>query len=235
MRYLYSFLLVFGAIIQLGAACVTKSCVVVKRANVINRNDIVQTQDFIIQQKIVDYGQFVNPVLVPASSLGLQYYYKVNADTQIDEEALAEKVATKVVTKLSDLFNNQPQPLPIPPKPEPNAPSIPIPEPIPTPQPIPLLPPVGPVEVDGYPTASSSQVWGIVEAKCVTCHTGGGTGAAHLDLGKVSFDKLTKLQRWDIFDRTDGSHLEKSKIMPKNGPPLNDADIKIIRQWAREL
>lgn len=179
-----------------------------------------KVQQVVVKQKVVDlnFPVGVNTILVPASSLGAQYYYSIG-NSQISAEA-ADVIATKLFNKLypNGVVPPNPCPDPVnPPKPEP--------KPDPSPQPVPS-------DLDGKVTA-------IFLKNCASCHSGDGAkgGLKLLDAGQLASlgddPNVTEIIKWRIFDRTDGSGLSKDSIMPKGGKPLSDDDVMTLRQWAR--
>lgn len=176
-------------------------------------------QKIIIQDKFVDLrvSDLYRVYGVPVTDLGYDYYYKVISDAERDR--LAEVIAQKVFEKLVELGGedgNVPVGPVVPSSPgNPTTPAVP-----------------NPANPDDLITARITQLFKV---NCSTCHTGEkAKGGFSMFTEDGTLADLTTEQKWNIFDRIDGSNLDRELIMPKNGKPLEQADVDLVREWIRK-
>lgn len=166
-------------------------------------------QQYVVKQKVVqfDHPLGVSVIGLPVANLGLRYYYSIR--TELSEKEL-NRLKDKVIESLeSDVPADETS----------TETEVPTPE---------LR------EVD------STEVEAILLTKCGSCHkadsdSGFQIVALNEDGESILNPELTKLDWWNIFDRVDGSHLPKDKIMPKNGDPLSQEYVNVIRNYVRSL
>ena len=179
------------------------------------RQDVV-----IIEQRVVESGYFPNIVLVPSAQLGVPYYYQVNVDSlrgRLDPaliEAIADRTSDKVLEKLLaalEIPAGEPDPNVEDPNWDPENPEG---------NPAPDVPAIAPDDLELGITA-------LLSNKCGACHANGNMqgGLSLIENGTLTV--TDRASRWDIFD------VVQTGKMPKNGEPLSDAEVELIRQWAR--
>lgn len=217
MKILLSLALVFG-LVSVSAATPLQIAVDSSGNKVVVSNNQIQT--YVVREKVVDfaYPYGLSSVAVPVTSLGLEYYYRVITEEELNRQA--QVIAAEVVRQLEEAYPNGLVPSPTPPvEDEPDEPK----------------PDVG--WADGYtPTELDTQVYALIKTKCAGCHTGPTPdGGLVLITENGKFPKFDGDTRAHIWDRVDGSNLPIEKIMPKNGAPLGDDEVNLVRKWWREL
>ena len=172
----------------------------------------------VIQDKIIQFDNFNNVFAVPVTNFGLDYYYRVIIEPE--RQRVADRVADTVVERLLQRIRAEQaaQPAPAP---------IPVPVAPPIVRPAPVVPPVEDSEL-------LDKVFTILDTNCSTCHTEGDEKKIVIfdDIGDLA--QLTADQKWKIWDSVDGGGLPRDKVMPKNGEPLSDEDVAILREWVRQ-
>lgn len=174
----------------------------------------------VIQDKIVQFDHFNNVFAVPVTNLGLDYYYRVI--TEPERQRVADRIADSVLQRLAEQLRDADDRRPTPgPEPRPE----PVPGPVDRPDPTPAPP---------SDDELTDRVFDILETNCAACHTQGDEKKIAIfdDIGDLL--DLTADQKWKIWDRVDGSNLPRDKVMPKNGEPLSDEDVAILREWVRQ-
>ncbi len=188
-----------------------------------------QNQKVLIKQRVVEFD--------PRYYLGLNGYYTIGseiAERRHTEqlEALQEehRLLKQQIQTLIDTINRQPNP---------QVPQNPAPVPVPVePEPqVPANPP--PVDNGTYvPTSLDKAVYGIFKAKCASCHNEN-KKSGNIQLVNTQNGALLNqpLESRVLIERViRGVDLKEDglKLMPLNGQPLNEEDLKVIYKWAFE-
>lgn len=172
-------------------------------------------KQFIVQDKIVQLNSAViQPLLVPSNQYNNAGYWAAISQNVMNNQS--EEIANKVVDKLIDELLKRGYLEEVPSENDDDKTSTPI-EPTPEEQ-------------------VKLAVEKIFQRSCISCHKGSEANKIELfdEDGKFA-NNLTKIQAYSILDRVEGVDLPTEKIMPKNGSPLPDDEIKVIRKWVRSI
>lgn len=174
-------------------------------------------KQFIVQDKVVQLNSAViQPLLVPSNQYNNAGYWAAISSNVISNQS--EEIANKVVDKLIDELLKRGYLEEIPPEDDDNNTSAPTPS--------------QPKPEDQVKIAVEK----ILQRSCISCHKGDEANKIELFNNDGKFvDNLTKIQAYAILDRVEGIDLPTEKIMPKNGSPLPDDEIKVIRKWVRSI
>lgn len=173
------------------------------------------TKSLIIPQKIVQItNPYISVVAVPVVTSGLSYHFEVQ-----DDEVIDGRIENALKRRELEI------------KPESDTEKV-----IETEENTSL-----PVEDNTFPVNENddkdlhSQVESLITNNCKNCHDGNDPERWTLIKDGKLNDDLTLLQWWKIFDKVDGQGLPLSKVMPKNGKPFEDSQVRVIRDYIRTL